>query len=185
MDHWRRKRVTTGAGGSSWDQIFRRTVFDDDDTNERRVKDSFMPPGADEKEYSYDISTISDKGDPKNIRTIFSYRPRTADACQTYSPVRSMEAVCEEGMKTVFSLDLTAKREDGELWDFSRRKHRREAAALVVQDEPHVIIANHLCAMHSIFQNGTNLCCTKKELKAKLRQEAVHMKFCIGLYEFQ
>lgn len=141
--------MTTAPSGPEWQDVEKRVVYDLD--TDEMIEDIVIDQKLNEDEYHYQISSVASPDTGRNIRTVLTFRASKPDVSEVYSPPRIVAEAARQGLKPGFSLDLTVQREDGDQWDFSRKRHRDEATRMVVQDEPHCLIGSPPCTMFSVL----------------------------------
>ena len=182
-DRWTSAHVTTAPSGPEWKDVEKRVVYDLD--TDEMIEDIVIDQKLNEDEYHYQISSVASPDTGRNIRTVLTFRASKPDVSEVYSPPRIVAEAARQGLKPGFSLDLTVQREDGDQWDFSRKRHRDEATRMVVQDEPYCLIGSPPCTMFSVLQNGNRWRFTESDWNRKLAEAEVHIEFCLTLYEIQ
>ena len=88
-------------------------------------------------------------------------------------------------MKQGFALDLTVRRTDGKVWDFSSRKMRDEATKMVIEREPFMLILSPPCTMYSLLQNGNRGRFSKEVWDKKHEEANIHIDFSLKVFEIQ
>ena len=182
-DWWRTRFITPDPNRVAWEKVYRRVTMDRD-TNEF-LEDVQIEPKSKPKDYEYKISDQ----ECRNIKSTFYFREEgpeaKPDVAEVYSPPRITEAAKKGGLKDGFALDLTVRREDGKVWNFSSKKMRDEATEMVLTQKPFMLISSPPCTMYSILQNGNRGRFTKSEWDDKLAEAKVHIDFSLKLFEIQ
>ena len=110
----------------------------------------------------------------------------THAASELYSPPRIVKLLKEWGWQGGYSLDLTHHGPDGQRWDFTKASHRLRAWRLLKRDGPYLLIGSPPCTMCSLLQNLSRGKEGREErFQEKLREAAVHLEFCVKLYNHQ
>ena len=141
-----------------WSKVYRRLTIDRD--TRELLEDVRVEKGSSPKDYEYKICANPREDVCRNIHTTFFFRelgPEVKlkpDLAEIYSPPRISEEAGKRGLKQGFALDLTVRRTDGKVWDFSSRKMRDEAKKMVIEREPFMLISFPPCTMYSLLQNG-------------------------------
>ena len=81
---------------------------------------------------------------------------------------------------------MTCRRPDGSGWNFSDRKHQREALKMINELKPYLIIGSPPCTAWSNLQNMMkHLPGYAVKLEAAKEKSRVHLAFCVKIYRTQ
>ena len=106
------------------------------------------------------------------------------DGGEVYSPPRVVTEAVAAGTRKGFSVDLTAKRPSGRVWDFSQRSCQREALALINETRPLFVIGSHPCTPCSTLQNlSSTIAAGRKRIAEGKERGRVHLDFCAKIYD--
>ena len=98
------------------------------------------------------------------------------DVMEVYSPPRVTVHAGKHGLKPGDSLDLVAG------YDFNNQEDRYRAWAIIIKDEPRLVIGSPECKMFSALHN---LSTWTTERQATLNNARKHLKFICEIYEYQ
>lgn len=107
------------------------------------------------------------------------------DVSEIYSPPRVVTRAARHGLRPGFSLDLTGNDETGNKWDFSDAKMRNKAADMINDEQPEMLILSPMCSSFSQMQNLNYSKMDPDEVRAKLREGMLHLKFAAKLCRLQ
>ena len=185
-DFWKTKFVTPHPDIIEWSKVYRR-VTGNRDTGEL-IEDVRIEPENKPRDYEYSLCKNPLEDMCLNLQTTFYFRKvnvEKPDISEVYSPPRITKEADKRGLKGGFALDLTVRRKDGKMWDFSKRIMRDEATKMVLEQQPFMLISSPPCTMFSILQNGNRGRFTKAHWEEKLANAKVHIDFSLKLFELQ
>ena len=97
---------------------------------------------------------------------------------------RLTRAAERHGLRAGWSLDLTVRRKDGRVWDFSQTRMREEARELVARAKPRLIVGAPPRTQRSALRGPSQR--EQGEQRARERAAAeAHLRFCCQLYKDQ
>ena len=101
---------------------------------------------------------------------------------EVYSPVRVAGVASDFGLEPGWSLDLTeVDPDDGEPYDFSVPEKRKKAKKMVDHDKPFCLILSPMCGSFSSLQNFNYSNMETDDVRRKIAEALVHIKFSVEL----
>ena len=99
-----------------------------------------------------DLDMLSSQTQEDAMEVVRAKHNAGVDVGEIYSPPRVVAEAEAMGLRKGFSLDLTAKRADGKVWDFSLRSCQMEALQLVNRTKPFCVVGSPPCTPWSTGQ---------------------------------
>ncbi len=107
------------------------------------------------------------------------------DVAEIYSPPRVVKHAQSRGLRAGWSLDLTNHDVDGKAWDFTKPEMRSRLWAKLKKDKPLLVIGSPACTDWSTMMNLNWHRMSEEDVKRRMKEARVHLKFCIEVYKYQ
>ena len=89
-------------------------------------------------------------------------------------------------VRGINAFDVRTLQEDGETWDFNRKKDRRSALNYVDQHEPRWVIGSPPCTAFCQWNQGVNKAKMDPVMRLQKKEEGLrHLKFACKMYQKQ